>query len=46
MYTLALLAEESPAEGLPAIGWGIGALAILLSLLIMTLVFGKGRPHS
>ena len=25
--------------------YGAGALALLLTLLVITLVFGKGRPH-
>lgn len=47
MTTLVRLAEETSAdEGFPAIGWGIGALAIFATLLIIVLMFGKGRPHS
>ena len=25
--------------------WGIGALVILFALLLITVTFGKGRPH-
>ena len=40
------LAEETHSEeGFPAWGWGVGALAILMVLLLVTLVFGKGRSH-
>lgn len=47
MNMVVLLAEEAHGdEGFPAIGWGIGAFIILLSLLAITLIFGKGRPHS
>ncbi len=47
MNTVVLLAEEAHGdEGFPAIGWGIGAFIILLLMLTITLVFGKGRPHS
>jgi hypothetical protein len=47
MNTLVLVAEESHAEeGFPALGWGIGAFLILLSLLMIVLVMGKGRPHA
>jgi hypothetical protein len=48
MDKLVLLAEEAHAEegGFPAEGWGIGALVILMTLLLVTLAFGKGRPHA
>lgn len=47
MKTVALLAEEAHAEeGFPALGWGIGAFGILVLLLLVTLSFGKGRPHA
>lgn len=45
--TAILLAAEAAEEGqVPAWVWGVGALAVLLTLLLLTLVFGKGRPHS
>ena len=28
------------------IWFGVAALVLLLALLVLTLVFGKGRPHS
>ncbi|MGH8775872.1 MAG: hypothetical protein ACRDWI_12095 [Jiangellaceae bacterium] len=41
------LAEQAgAAEGVPSLVWGLGALGILLTLLLGTLVFGKGRPHA
>ena len=41
------LAEETHAEeGFPPIGWGLGAFGILATLLLITLMFGKGRPHA
>lgn len=35
--------NELPVE---PIWFGVGALALLLALLVITLVFGKGRPHA
>lgn len=48
MEKVGLLAAETHAEesGVPAEVWGIGALGILLTLLLVTLAFGKGRPHA
>ncbi|WP_174255966.1 hypothetical protein [Phytoactinopolyspora mesophila] len=48
MEKVVLLADEAHAngDGFPAEGWGIGAFVILLALLAVTLVFGKGRPHA
>ncbi|WP_174257842.1 hypothetical protein [Phytoactinopolyspora alkaliphila] len=48
MDKLVLLAEEAHVDegGFPAVGWGIGALVILMTLLLVTLAFGKGRPHA
>jgi hypothetical protein len=41
------LAEESQSEGgLPPIWWGIGAFSVLVLFLVITLAFGKGRPHA
>jgi hypothetical protein len=47
METVVLLAEETHAEeGLSAWAWGGAAFGILLLLLVVTLSFGKGRPHA
>lgn len=47
MTTIVSLAAETQAEtSVPPELVGIGTLAILLALLIGTLAFGKGRPHS
>lgn len=35
--------NELPVE---PIWFGVGAFALLLTLLVITLVFGKGRPHA
>jgi len=51
---LALLApqlvalEEAAGESSHASPWwyGLFALAVLIGLLVMTIVLGKGRPHS
>lgn len=41
------LAQETSDEGGPPPEvWGIGALVILLSLLLMVWAFGRGRPHA
>ena len=37
---------ERVIEGPPAVVWGVGFLVVLLLLLLATLIFGKGRPHS
>ncbi|HSK26861.1 MAG TPA: hypothetical protein VK894_08135 [Jiangellales bacterium] len=45
--TAILLAAEAAEEGqVPAWVWGVGALVALMGLLVLMLVFGKGRPHS
>lgn len=42
-----MLAEQAHAEeGVPALVWGGGAFVILVTLLTITLMFGKGRPHA
>lgn len=47
MTTIVRLAEQAQAdEGVPSLVWGLGILGILLALLVGTLMFGKGRPHS
>jgi hypothetical protein len=47
METVVRLAEETHAEeGVPAIVWGAGAFGILFLLLVITLIFGAGRPHA
>lgn len=47
MEMVVRLAEETHAEeGFPAIGWGLSAFGILAGLLLITLMFGKGRPHA
>lgn len=48
METVLRLAEETHADegGFPAIGWGLSAFGILVALLVVVLVFGKGRPHA
>ena len=46
MNTLALVAEEAGEGRLPPLGWGIGAFAILMLMLTIVLMFGKGRPHA
>jgi hypothetical protein len=43
----ALAAQEELRElPLPTWAFGLGAFLALLALLLMTLAFGKGRPHS
>ena len=37
---------ERIVEGPPAPVWGIGVVVLLMGLLIVTLIFGKGRPHA
>lgn len=32
--------------GVPAVVWGLGAFGLLVLLLLITLMLGKGRPHS
>ena len=46
MTTFALVAAGEVESQVPAAVWGLGALAILMALLIGTLMFGRGRPHS
>ncbi|PSL06801.1 hypothetical protein CLV30_102189 [Haloactinopolyspora alba] len=48
MDTVVRLAEQTHGEegGFPAWGWGISAFVILMTLLFVTLSFGKGRPHA
>lgn len=46
MTTVVLLAAENQAESVPPAAVGIATLIILLALLLFTLSFGKGRPHS
>ncbi len=46
MTYVSLAAESQTEAGLPAEAVGLITLAILLGLLIITLVFGKGRPHA
>ena len=47
MNTVVLLAEETHSEGgFPALGWGLSAFGILLLLLALVWVFGRGRPHA
>lgn len=47
MNTIALHAAEAGTE-LPVPAWVYGAstLAVLLLMLIMVFVFGRGRPHA
>jgi len=40
---MVLLETELP---IPAVGFGLIALGILLTMLLVTLAIGKGRPHS
>ena len=40
------VAAEVAEEGFPAWGYGAAALAILVGLLTITLVYGSGRPHT
>ena len=45
--TATVLAGDAAQEaGVPPIVWGLGVLAVLMLLLIITLAFGKGRPHA
>lgn len=48
MDTVVRLAEEVHAEegGVPPIVWGAGAFGVLVLLLFITLIFGRGRPHA
>lgn len=43
-----IAAVEESSEGVGMSKWvfGISAFAILVGLLLVTLIFGKGRPHS
>jgi hypothetical protein len=44
----ATVVAEAPHRELPApsLVYGISVFAALLALLLITLAFGKGRPHS
>lgn len=47
MTTIVSTAAEANAEsGVAPEVWGIGALAVFFTLLLVTLIFGKGRPHA
>jgi hypothetical protein len=46
MTTIAAQVAETAEENIPTWVVGAGALAILLVLLLITLVYGKGRPHA
>ena len=48
MQTIRLLAQEEHLRDLGAPAWvfGVVGFAILTVLLVATLAFGKGRPHS
>ena len=44
---LTLLEAEAARElPIPAWAFGVIAFALLVSLLVLTLAIGKGRPHS
>ncbi len=44
---LATAVEEGHNDiGVPAVVWGVGAFGLLVLLLLITLMLGKGRPHS
>jgi len=40
-----LMSDVVNELALEPVFYGAGALALLLTLLVITLVFGKGRPH-
>ncbi|HEY8454261.1 MAG TPA: hypothetical protein VIL34_01595 [Actinopolymorphaceae bacterium] len=44
----ATVVAEAPHRELPApsLVYGIGVFAVMLVLLLITLGFGKGRPHA
>ena len=48
MATLLHLTEPADRviEGPPPVVWGVGTLVVLLGLLLLTLIFGRGRPHA
>lgn len=48
MDTVVRLAEDVHEEsgGVPPLVWGAGAFGILVLLLVITLIFGRGRPHA
>ena len=48
IYGLTLLETEAGGRELPMPAWGFGLLAfgLLVALLMITLILGKGRPHS
>jgi hypothetical protein len=46
MYAFVPLAAEVADEGTPGWVFGAVALAILVGLLTITLVYGSGRPHT
>lgn len=46
MTTIVSQTAEAAEESIPTWVVGAGALAILLALLLITLVYGKGRPHA
>ena len=39
-------AEKSEGVGMSKWAFGIFAFIVLVGLLLVTLIFGKGRPHS
>ncbi len=46
MNAIVPVAAEAVEEGFPTWGYGVGALAILVGLLAITLIYGSGRPHT
>jgi hypothetical protein len=46
MSILMAAAEETRELPLPPLAIGLIAFGILLALLLVTLSFGKGRPHT
>ncbi|MET9022815.1 hypothetical protein ABZV93_22825 [Actinopolymorpha sp. NPDC004070] len=46
MASVVLLAQEGPKLPFPGPVFGLIAFLILVSLLAITLAFGKGRPHA
>jgi hypothetical protein len=46
MNTIVPLAAEAAEEAVEPWVWGVGTLVALLALLVVTLVFGWGRPHT
>lgn len=46
MNAIVPMAVEAAEEGFPAWGYGAVALALLVGLLTITLVYGSGRPHT